>query len=39
MRECWDEAKSYKFEVKVETGHERQGAAAGASTGDGGSNV
>jgi heme-degrading monooxygenase HmoA len=39
MRECWDEAKSYKFEIKVETGHEREAAAAGASTGDGGSNV
>ena len=21
MRECWDEAKSYKYEVQVETGH------------------
>ena len=39
MRECWDDAKSYKFEIKVETGHERETAAAGASTGDGGTDV
>jgi heme oxygenase (mycobilin-producing) len=31
MRDCWDEAKSHKFIVRVETGNPR-GAVAGSGT-------
>jgi heme-degrading monooxygenase HmoA len=35
MRDCWDQAKSYKFEVRAETGGaESVPAAAGAEAGD-----
>jgi heme-degrading monooxygenase HmoA len=33
MRDCWDEARSYKFLVKLETGHAPEPTAAGSSSG------
>ena len=32
MRDCWDDARSHKFEVRVETGRESEAAAAGPAS-------